>query len=223
MSVDQAKERSTLLFDAVGCENDDSVMECLRQLPAQFILDREWVDGNFMVFPWAPTVDGDFLVDTPYNLLKAGKYQKKDALLGVNKDEGTYWLLYALPGFSKDGPSLHNHSMFLSGVDTVDFDLSVNDRGKVKNLYSPPNINDHVANRDALDKVTGDRSFTCPTKELTDIFAENGLKTYFYYLTHRASVEVWPDWMGVIHGAEISVSDDNMFISRPVIGGDAQC
>jgi len=61
------------------------------------------------------------------------------------------------------------------------------------------------ANRDSLDKVCGDRSFTCPTKELTDMLSRRGIRTYFYYLSYRASTEVWPDWMGVIHGADIQV------------------
>jgi len=78
------------------------------------------------VFPWAPTVDGDFLIDTPYNMLKAGRFQQKDALLGVNRDEGTYWILYALPGFSAHGPSPQNLSMFNSGMDIIAWDLTAN-------------------------------------------------------------------------------------------------
>ena len=73
-------------------------------------------------------------------------------------------------------------------------------------LYLPGNGSDHAANRDALDKVSGDRAFTCPTIELTEAFDGAGIRTYFYYLTHRASTEVWPPWMGVIHGADIQVT-----------------
>ena len=72
-------------------------------------------------------------------------------------------------------------------------------------MYQPGDGSDHAANRDALDKVSGDRAFTCPTIELTDTFTDAGINGYFYYLTHRASSEVWPPWMGVIHGAEIQV------------------
>jgi len=79
---------------------------------------------NMQVFPWVPTVDGNFLIDTPYNMLKAGRFQKKDALLGVNRDEGTFWILFALPGFTKDGPSPQNLSMFNSGVDIIAWDLT---------------------------------------------------------------------------------------------------
>ena len=78
-------------------------------------------------------------------------------------------------------------------------------RDQLKTLYQPGDGSDQAANRDALDKVSGDRAFTCPTIELTEAFDDAGIQTYFYYLTHRASNEVWPPWMGVIHGAEIQV------------------
>lgn len=76
------------------------------------------------VFPWAPTVDGEFLIDTPYNMLKAGRFQKKDALLGVNRDEGTFWILFGLPNFNAHGPSPQNLTMFNRGVDIIAWDLT---------------------------------------------------------------------------------------------------
>ena len=76
------------------------------------------------VFPWAPTVDGYFLIDTPYNMLKAGRFQKKDALLGVNRDEGTFWILFGLPNFNPHGPSPQNLTMFNKGVEIIAWDLT---------------------------------------------------------------------------------------------------
>ena len=78
-------------------------------------------------------------------------------------------------------------------------------REQVKTLYQPGDGTDQAANRDALDKVSGDRAFTCPTIELNEAFDGAEIRTYFYYLTHRASNEVWPPWMGVIHGADVQV------------------
>ena len=43
--------------------------------------------------------------------------------------------------------------------------------------------------------------------DLAENFREAGLQTYFYHLTYRSSQEAWPDWMGVIHAAEISVRE----------------
>lgn len=211
MTKTQAKERSSILLNSVNCTQKDSkeLLRCLRSLDADVIFNNEWVTSNFLEFPWAPTVDGDFLTDTPFNMLTQGKFAKdKEVLLGVNRDEGTFWILYVLPGLSKDGPSYQNYTMFKNGVNVIAWDLSKADRDNLTKLYTNYEIIDTSSltrNRDALDKVCGDRSFTCPTLQLASVYKQNSLKTYFYYLTYRASNEVWPPWMGVIHGAEIQV------------------
>ena len=66
-------------------------------------------------------------------------------------------------------------------------------------------LNEIAPNRDNLGLVCGDRSFTCPTRELTRVLAGSDTKTYYYYLSHRASNEEWHPWMGVIHGADVQV------------------
>ena len=204
MTAEQAKTRSEAFFQAVNCPNDNSILDCLRGLPADQILNNEWVTAGFVEFPWVPTVDGDFITDSPYNLLREGRYQKKDSIMGVNKDEGSFWILFSVPGLSKDHESLINYDQYKAGVDIIDFDLDHVTKTEVMNLYKPEDTNDGAANRDALDKVSGDRSFSCPTVELSNIVTTT-TNTYFYYLSYRASNEVWPPWMGVIHGADISV------------------
>jgi len=82
----------------------------------------------------------------------------------------------------------------------------------VRRQYLVHDGHDAAANRDSLDKVCGDRSFTCPTKELTDMYSRRAIHTYFYYLSYRASTEVWPDWMGVIHGADIQARKRSTYI-----------
>lgn len=147
MTVQQAQQRSRAFFQTVNCPDDDAILQCLRQLSANEILNNEWVDLNFMVFPWAPTVDGDFLTDTPHNLLKAGKFILKDSLMGINKDEGTFWILYAIKGLSKDTESLLTYPMYRAGVDVIDWDLANSTRERVKELYTPLNKSDTAANR----------------------------------------------------------------------------
>ena len=76
---------------------------------------------------------------------------------------------------------------------------------QIKDLYKSENTKDGAANRDAVDDVMGDRSFICPSISLANQLSSTGVKNYQYRLTHRASNEVWPSWMGVIHGADIQV------------------
>ena len=151
-------ERSKIFLENVNCtqQDTDEVLACLRKIDAMTILNNEWVDSNFMVFPWAPVVDGEFLTDTPASLLRQGKFAKKETILGANKEEGTFWISYVVPGLTKDGPSLLTHEQFRNGVEIIDWDLTEEQKEEVIKFYIKHEIKDtrnREANRDALDKV----------------------------------------------------------------------
>lgn len=66
-------------------------------------------------FSFVPVVDGEVLPDTPEAMLNSGNYKDAQILLGVNQDEGSYFLLYGAPGFSKDNESLISREDFIEG------------------------------------------------------------------------------------------------------------
>lgn len=66
-------------------------------------------------FSFVPVVDGEVLPDTPEAMLNSGNFKDTQILLGVNQDEGSYFLLYGAPGFSKDNESLISKDDFLEG------------------------------------------------------------------------------------------------------------
>lgn len=66
-------------------------------------------------FSFVPFVDGEVLPDTPEAMLNSGNFKDTQILLGVNQDEGSYFLLYGAPGFSKDNESLISREEFLEG------------------------------------------------------------------------------------------------------------
>lgn len=76
---------------------------------------------SMQVLPWSalfrfsfvPVVDGEFLPDTPEAMLNSGNFKDTQILLGVNQNEGSYFLLYGAPGFSKDNDSLISREDFL--------------------------------------------------------------------------------------------------------------
>lgn len=55
------------------------------------------------------------LPDSPEVMLNSGNFKDTQILLGVNQDEGSYFLLYGAPGFSKDNESLISRVDFLEG------------------------------------------------------------------------------------------------------------
>ena len=59
--------------------------------------------------PFVPIVDGKFLLkDNPERILQSGELRKTPVLLGANREEGTYFLIYFLTHLFK---LQHNVSM----------------------------------------------------------------------------------------------------------------
>lgn len=74
-----------------------------------------WSGPAIFRFSFVPVVDGEVLPDTPEAMLNSGNFKDTQILLGVNQDEGSYFLLYGAPGFSKDNESLISREDFLEG------------------------------------------------------------------------------------------------------------
>ncbi|XP_052610027.1 acetylcholinesterase isoform X2 [Peromyscus californicus insignis] len=209
----EARRRATLLAHLVGCPpggagvNDTELIACLRTRPAQDLVDHEWhvlPQESVFRFPFVPVVDGDFLSDTPEALISAGDFQDLQVLVGVVKDEGSYFLVYGVPGFSKDNESLINRAQFLAGVRIgVPQASDLAAEAVVLHYTDWLHPEDPVHLRDAVSAVVGDHNVVCPVAQLAGRLAAQGARVYAYVFEHRASTMTWPLWMGVPHGYEI--------------------
>lgn len=66
------------------------------------------------------------------------------------------------------------------------------------------NVHNSRRNLENLDDAAGDFHFLCPVVDFANIYAMNKQDVYFYYYTQRSSRHHWPEWLGVMHGDEIS-------------------
>ncbi|XP_031146970.1 acetylcholinesterase [Sander lucioperca] len=226
VSPAEARRRATLLGKLVGCNggNDTELVDCLRGKTPQELIDQEW-----QVLPWSalfrfsfvPVVDGEVLPDTPDAMLSSGNFKDTQILLGVNQDEGSYFLLYGAPGFSKDNDSLISREDFLEGVKlSVPHANDIGLEAVVLQYTDWMDENNGLKNREAMDDIVGDHNVICPLAHFARTYAQHtALKTsmgggmnsggnsqggvYLYLFDHRASNLAWPEWMGVIHGYEI--------------------
>ncbi|XP_067851463.1 cholinesterase-like [Heptranchias perlo] len=205
----EARRRATILATRLECpySNDTELVSCLRGKQPQEIIDKSQgilTGGLLSGCVFIPVVDGDFLTDLPEKLIKMRNFKQIQILAGVNKDEGTYFLVYVAPGFRKDTESLITHEEFLQGIRMSFPDASdIGVEAVVFQYTDWTDENNTTKNRDALDDVAGDRNFICPLMHFTYKFAECGNTAYVYLFDHHASNADWPGWMGVMHGYEI--------------------
>ncbi|XP_012054670.1 PREDICTED: acetylcholinesterase-like [Atta cephalotes] len=64
-------------------------------------------------------------------------------------------------------------------------------------------VNDGYQNQRAIADIVGDYFFICPSTHFAQLFADRGMKVYYYFFTQRTSTNVWGKWMGVMHGDEV--------------------
>ncbi|XP_028653836.1 acetylcholinesterase [Erpetoichthys calabaricus] len=222
VSPTEARRRATQLANNVGCQggNDSELVDCLRTKSPQELIDHEWqvlpYTHSLFRFSFVPMVDGVVFPDTPEAMLSSGNFKETQILLGVNQDEGSYFLLYGAPGFSKDNESLISREDFLEGVKLgVPHANDIGLEAVIHQYTDWMDENNPVKNRDAMDDIVGDHNVICPVLHFAGSYAQHSLNlnnaqgagsnsgVYAYFFDHRASNLVWPEWMGVIHGYEI--------------------
>ena len=125
-------------------------------------------------------------------------------LVGVVKDEGSYFLVYGAPGFSKNNESLISRAQFLAGVRVgVPQASDLAAEAVVLHYTDWLHPEDPARLREAMSDVVGDHNVVCPVAQLAGRLAAQGARVYAYIFEHRASTLSWPLWMGVPHGYEI--------------------
>ncbi|XP_033067510.1 cholinesterase [Trachypithecus francoisi] len=208
-SLYEARNRTLTLAKLTGCsrDNETEIVKCLRNKdPQEILLNEAFVVpyGTLLSVNFGPTMDGDFLTNMPDILLELGQFKKTQILVGVNKDEGTAFLVYGAPGFSKDNNSIISRNEFQEGLKIFFPDVSEFGKESILFHYTDWVDDQRPENyREALDDVVGDYNIICPALEFTKKFSEWGNNAFFYYFEHRSSKLPWPEWMGVMHGYEI--------------------
>ncbi|XP_030621090.1 cholinesterase-like [Chanos chanos] len=206
----QIWNRSLTLARLLDCPlgpSADEVETCLQGVkPEEIIKHQSSVVPALMPMghPFTATVDGDFLLEMPELLIQSGRFLKTDILLGVNRDEGTYFLVYGSPGFSIHHQSLIDREQFMEGLTWNLPGFSQMALEAVAFQYTDwTDERNGQKNRDALGWLVGDHYISCPLLDFARLYTQFGGRARVYHFEHRASVSPWPEWIGVMHGDEI--------------------
>ncbi|CAF0707338.1 unnamed protein product [Brachionus calyciflorus] len=216
----EAFKRNKEIIKSFGCNGTvEEMIDCARKVDSKTAIEKS--DEHFFTkanhgvaqFTFLPVVDNYFLEDEPINLLNRGKFKKCPILLGSNKDEGNWFFVYAFPEYRN-----------LTATPTIDYELfkdlitslfyfypqfpSTSSKAIINSVIyrytSWNNVHNTKKNFENLDDAAGDFHFVCPVVDFANIYALNSQDVYLYYYTQRSSKHHWPEWLGVMHGDEIS-------------------
>uniref|UniRef100_A0A8C6VDG2 Carboxylesterase type B domain-containing protein n=1 Tax=Naja naja TaxID=35670 RepID=A0A8C6VDG2_NAJNA len=206
-SPEEAKRISLEFVHLLGCseDNNTSIGHCLQTKNVSEFIRHEislfHKLGFFLNFPFKPTVDGDFLLGNPENLMEEGQIQLKPVLIGKNSDEGGSTVHYI---FSDVSDNLINQEQLLKGIQLlVPTEDATEDFVQTIALRHSEGNHGPAQYRSALSHFFADRIIACPLIEAAGNIRKTGSPVYAYLFTHRPSGSVWLEWIGASHGAEI--------------------
>lgn len=164
---------------------------CLRAVEPEKIVSLQFddiSDPKIISVPFQPTVDGEFLVDMQSVLIQSGCFLKIELLLGLNRNQGTYFLVYGAPGFGIDNQSLINQDQFVTGVSMGLPGFSDIAREVAAFQYTDwTDEQNKPKSREALGWLVGDRYFSCALLDLALRYVENGGSGRLFLFNHRSS------------------------------------
>ncbi|CAG0894809.1 unnamed protein product, partial [Darwinula stevensoni] len=143
------------------------------------------VDFQVMDFPFAPTVDGDLLPKHPVVMLQEGDFSNVELIVGSNRDEGTYFVLYDfINAFNKDDPSLLTRDQYLAIMSEIFKQMSPIQKEAIIFQYTDWDYMDNgLKNQKMIASAVGDYFFVCPSNFFAQQFALGGATVYYYYFT----------------------------------------
>ncbi|KAK4310704.1 hypothetical protein Pmani_017733 [Petrolisthes manimaculis] len=209
ISKEESVLRGLRLAEAVGCphirENLTLVIDCLRYTNASLLVMNEPSFG-ICDFPFVPIIDGAFLDELPSKSLRNNNFKKTNIMMGSNTEEGFWFIMYFLTDiFRREEEVKVTRNQFEASVRDLHPYFNEVVRQAIMFEYTDYHANDEgVMYRNAIDKMVGDYHFTCNVNEFAYSYAQAGSNVYMYYYKHRSSQNMWPKWMGVLHGDEIS-------------------
>jgi acetylcholinesterase len=215
-----ALERNSQILNFMGCNGTNHQMiQCAKSIDPKIALDKAdeyfYSHANHGVaqFTFLPVVDNYFLEEEPINLLNRGKFKKCPILTGANKDEGNWLFVYAFPEYrnfsTRPDFDYETFKDFLTSLyhfyPQFPSTSSKSVMQAIQYRYTNwENVDNSIKNFENFDEAAGDFHFLCPTVDFASTYALNDQDVFLYYFTQRSSIHMWPEWMGVMHGDEIS-------------------
>ncbi|MDZ7815901.1 MAG: carboxylesterase/lipase family protein [Planctomycetota bacterium] len=172
----------------LGCAAEEDELKALREVPPDKLLEASNASvglfGDGIKFN--PVVDGHFIPDVPFELVKQGRVNKVPVIIGVNHDEGTIFLSQ-IKLFSPLAYKLLVRKMY--GEDAAE----------ILERF-PANTKEEV--KEQMNRIVTIQSFAVPALFMGENLADVGCDVYFYEFD-RVFPSPYTRKYGAFHAAEI--------------------
>lgn len=181
-------------LNCAGAKNTEGILHCLRSKTALEIL--EYATNGFFY----PVVDKRFLLDSPINLRKAGKFQKLPTLAGFVSNEGSFLLGGLLQEFDIN---LFRSNIKMHVIDAISHSTErkplLVDAVLFQYTQWPGHIDNSSKLRQSLIDALTDYFIVAPTHASLS-FQSRFSETWLYEFRHRSRHSPKQRWEGVAHG-----------------------
>ncbi|XP_038061737.1 neuroligin-4, X-linked-like [Patiria miniata] len=171
-------ERAKTLASKLGCptETSDMMVSCLRDKPAADLVSITISAPFGLAFP--TVVDGDLITDKPLELLKAGRINDVDILVGLAQD-GFAGVAFAFTGL--DCPSTAEVQQYIDTVSSLCFTNPDKTAFALATEYiGKGGLDDDCQTRGSFRQFINDYLSYWSTLEAARLHADAGHSVYFY-------------------------------------------
>lgn len=188
--------------------NPEQVVECLRSVPVEKIIDAEDVQFPREIVTFTPSHGDDYLPLPEVDAISRGLFIPLESILtGATTEEGGVFLYFRVPSVinSTSAPEMTKQEV----VDLLTHQylgfLPEEIRSNLIGGYlrRVPGDTDYRGNLKALTDILGDYLVVCPTRFYAEAFAKTNRPVYFYMHDYRYEHDFWPSWMGATHFADL--------------------
>jgi len=89
MKKEDADDQGTRYVEAAGCIDAENIEKCLKDMPADEVLETLESGFDAQSESYGPHVDGELFIDVPYKMAISGDGKTIPLIIGTNADEGT--------------------------------------------------------------------------------------------------------------------------------------
>ena len=191
--------QSRMTAEKAGCraESKSGMMKCLRSKSVKEISVQD-------VNVWRPIVDGNFLLDSPDNLRRAGKFYRVPFMAGFTNQDGASFFPQLFANLTSENYRATTAAVFQEigsrYGQKMATDIPKDILDTLVLLYKPwAHTYDSFKLKRGLAAVVTDYCFAAPVHAELTLHSQAGAPVYFYEFSHRSKFNPSPPWKGVAH------------------------